>query len=130
MDPNASVRQETFPPPAPLICEFCHQPIMRTYFFCPNCGNRITNSPLSVTLAAQAWIYLQALVLPMFMFLFIMKWPAWRYYKSRDPKARAIGTYAFVILFLSTIFTVWFTYISVEAAIQSVDSSISSDLNM
>lgn len=113
-----------------LTCPVCHQPVLTTYYFCPNCGNRLTSAPLSTSTGTQAWIYLQALILPMFLFLFIAKWPAWRYYKSHDPKIRAIGTNAFIILFVSTIATVWLTYISTQAMIQSVNSSISADFNM
>ena len=111
-----------------MMCSFCHQPIVASYYFCPNCGNRITSAPLSTSAAAQAWIYLQALILPMFLFLFITKWPAWRYYRSTDPKIRTIGTYAFIILILSTAGTIWLTYVSVQATTASINASIDADL--
>lgn len=130
MDPIAAQSQQPPAIPDMLTCPFCHQPVLSTYYYCPNCASRLTNAPLSTSPATQAWIYFQALILPMFLYLFIAKWPALRYYQSRDPKVRAVGTYAFIILFVSTIATIWLSYASFQAMMQSVNSSISADFNM
>ena len=128
MDPNVTPRMSPFSANAQLSCSLCHQPILPIYYFCPNCGTQINSAPLSTSTATQAWIYFQALILPMFLFLFISKWPAWRYYKSADPKLRMIGTYAMIILFFSTIATIWLTYESVQAMTASINASINADL--
>ena len=110
-------------------CKICHQPILPQYYFCPNCGAKINEAPLSVTLGMQAWIYAFSIVLPMILFIFITKWPGVKYYKSPDPKAKLIGQIAWALLILSTILTIWFAYVWTEQTIQSTVNSINTDFN-
>ena len=111
----------------PLICSYCHQPIQFSYYFCPNCGNKLHTAPLSTSIETQAWIYAFSIILPMLCFLFITRWPALRYYRSRDPKARQIGIIAFVLIILSTIVTIWLVTVWTQEAIQSQISAINAD---
>jgi len=57
------------------ICLACHQPILPQYYFCPNCGKKIKEAPLSTTIKTQAWIYAFSIILPMICFIFVTKWP-------------------------------------------------------
>ncbi len=113
----------------PLVCSYCHQPVLSTYFFCPNCGNRLHTAPLSTSIETQAWIYAFSIILPMMCFIFVTKWPGWKYYKSRDPKVKTVGVNAIVLIVLSTIVTLWVGYIWSQEFIQSQVSSINADLN-
>ncbi|MBI3888895.1 zinc ribbon domain-containing protein [Candidatus Nomurabacteria bacterium] len=111
------------------ICPVCHQPILPTYYFCPNCGAKVNEPPLSTSAGTQALIYLESIVLPIVLFLFIKKWPGVKYFKSKDPKANRIGQVAWVLLIVSTIFVIWFSYVWTEQAIQSSVDSINTDFN-
>jgi hypothetical protein len=65
----------------------------------------------------------------MMCFIFVTKWPGWKYYKSRDPKVKTVGVNAIVLIVLSTIVTLWVGYIWSQEFIQSQVSSINADLN-
>ena len=110
------------------ICAVCHQPILSTYYFCPNCGAKLNEAPLSITAGTQAWIYALSIVLPMILFIFVTKWPAVKYFKSSDPKIHRIGQIAWTLLILSTIITIWLAYVGTQSMIQSSINSINVDM--
>ena len=111
-----------------VICSTCHQPILPTYYFCPNCGAKLNSAPLSTSIATQIGIYLFSLILPSLCFMFISHWPAVKYVKSKDPKAKRIGVVAWTLLLLSTLVTFWFIISWTIQTTQSLSNSISSDL--
>ena len=110
------------------ICQVCHQPVLPTYYFCPNCGTKLISAPLPTSIATQIGIYLFSIILPSILFLFITRWPGLKYFKSNDPKARIIGEIACTLLILSTIFTFYFTYVWTLGAIQSLTDQLNADL--
>ena len=118
---------QTAPPLA--VCSYCHQPLLPTYYFCPNCGNKVMSAPLSTSPATQAWIYAFSAVLPLICYIMISKWPGMTYYRSKDEKAKQIGTIAIGILILSTLITIYFAYVWTQDAIQSSVASINSDFS-
>jgi hypothetical protein len=109
------------------ICAVCHQPILPAYYFCPNCGTKINEAPLSVTALTQAWIYVFSIILPMILFIFITKWPGVKYFKSSDTKTHRIGQIAWVLLIASTVVTIWLAYVWTEQTIQSSINGINTD---
>jgi predicted RNA-binding Zn-ribbon protein involved in translation (DUF1610 family) len=115
--------------PALSVCSVCHQPILLNYYFCPNCGAKIKETPLSTSVSTQAWIYLFSIILPMIAFIFVGKWQGIKYFKSNDPKAKQIGQIAWILIVLSTILTIWLAYVWTQKAIQSSINSINTDFN-
>ena len=113
----------------PSVCPTCHQPILSQYYFCPNCGKKINEAPLSTTLQTQAWIYAFSIILPMICFIFVTRWPGIKYFKSEDPKAKLIGQIAWTLLILSTIVVIYLAYVWTEQTIQSSINSINADFN-
>jgi hypothetical protein len=114
----------------PNLCRVCHQPILPQYYFCPNCGAKVNEPPLSTTPGTQAWIYAFSIILPMICFIFVTKWPGMKYIKSEDPKAKRIGQIAWVLIILSTCITIWLAIILTQAMIQSSISSINTDMGL
>jgi len=112
----------------PNICQVCHQPLLPTYYFCPNCGTKINSAPLSTSIWTQIGIYAFSIILPLMAFIFITKWPGTRYYKSLDPKIKRIGQIAWTLLILSTLITIWLVYIWTQSFIASSLSSINADM--
>lgn len=110
-------------------CPTCHQDVLSTYYFCPNCGTELHQAPLSLTPATQAGIYAFSIILPLIAFIPIMHWPGIKYYRSPDPKARRIGQVAWILLILSTVFTCWYIYNWTQHAVESAMNSINMDLN-
>jgi hypothetical protein len=111
------------------ICSVCHQSLLPTNYFCPNCGAKVDGAPLSTSLGAQVWIYAFSIILPMMCFLFITKWPGVKYYKSLDPKTKQIGQIAWILLILSTCVTIYLAYTLTQSMIQSSLNSINADFS-
>ena len=111
----------------PAVCPSCHQPILPQYYFCPNCGAKINEAPLSTTSGTQAWVYLFSIILPMIAFIFVTRWPGVKYYKSKDPKTHLIGQIAWVLIILSTVVTIWFAYVWTQNVIQDQINAINTD---
>ena len=93
------------------ICPQCHQPVMPEYYFCPNCGKKLDDAPLSTSIGAQIWLYTYSLIImPVTCYLVYTHWKGWKYFKSDDPKARNMGIVAIVLLAISFILIIWSTY--------------------
>jgi hypothetical protein len=114
---------------APAICSVCHQPILPSYYFCPNCGAKLNAAPLSTSPKAQAKLYAHSIILPMLCFFTASKWRGWQYFKSSDPKTKQIGLIACILITLSTILLVWYVVIWTQQEIQSQVNSINADMS-
>lgn len=126
---NGQITQPITEPTA-SICSVCHQPILTTYYFCPNCGVKLNIAPLSTSVITQIGIYAFSIILPFICFIFVTKWQGIKYYKSNDPKAKQIGEIAWVLIILSTIAVIWLAYIWTQMAIQSTISSMNTDFGL
>ena len=112
----------------PLLCPQCHQGVLSTYYFCPNCGAKLDGGTLSTTAATQAWIYFFSIILPMFCFLFVTRWPGLKYYRSTDPKAKQIGLIAIILIILSTVLMAYWAYVWAVDVVQSSVASINANI--
>src|ERR1700722_79729 len=106
-----------------LICPQCHQPIKPEYYYCPNCGKKLTEPELSTTLASQLWLYAFSLVLPFLGYLAISYWQGIKYARSEDPKAQQIGWIAIGLLALSSVYVIWQATAWIDGFIKSQTST-------
>ena len=60
-------------------------------------------------------------------FILVTRWPGLKYYKSSDQKAKDIGTFAFIILIVSTLITIWLAYTWTQYEIQATISGLNAD---
>jgi len=111
------------------MCQVCHQPILPQYYFCPNCGTKLNEAPLSTSVETQAWIYAFSIILPMIAFIFVTRWPGVKYFKSNDPKTKQIGQIAWALIILSTIITIWLAVVWTQNYIKKTVDSINADLS-
>ena len=86
------------------VCEKCHFPIADNFYFCPNCGKKIKDLPLSTSVSKQIYIYALSIILPP-----LGLWPGIKYIRQKDPKAKRIGIIAIVLTIVATVVTVWIT---------------------
>ena len=119
----------SYPSSVSNTCSVCHQPILSQYYFCPNCGAKIKETPLSTTPQTQAFIYAFSIILPMICFIFVTRWPGIKYFKSSDPKAKQIGQIAWTLLIVSTIVVIFLAYVLTQRMIQSSIDSINTDFS-
>jgi hypothetical protein len=115
--------------PTSNLCTFCHNPIQAGWYFCPNCGKKIDEAPLSTSVGAQIALYAFSIILPLICFIFVTKWQGHKYFKSKDPKAKLIGEIAWALIVASTLVTIWLAYVWTQEAIQSSVNSINADMS-
>lgn len=87
-----------------LTCPYCRKNISTTDYFCPGCGKKLKDKPLSTTFARQLVIYLISLFLPP-----LGLWPAISYLRQRDETAKKIGIAALFLTIISIVITSWLT---------------------
>ena len=108
---NVPVPPAPTPDPAPqppqLLCPQCHQPVTPTEYYCPNCGKKLGEPPLSTSFGAQLWLYAFSVILPFIGWLAITKWEGIKYARSDDPKAQQIGWIAIALLAICSIYVTW-----------------------
>lgn len=110
-------------PVMPMICQQCHQVVLPSYYFCPNCGKKLAEPGLSTTLASQLWLYAFSLVLPFLGYLAISYWQGIKYARSEDPKAQQIGWIAIALLTISSIYVIWQATVWIDGFIQAQTST-------
>jgi len=85
-------------------CSKCGYQILDTYYFCPNCGNKLKNPPLSTSLGKQLYLYIISILLPP-----IGLFPGIKYLLDKNPTAKIIGIILITLTLLSTIISVKLT---------------------
>ena len=59
--------QNSTPAPVPvLICPQCHQPVKPEWYYCPNCGKKLSEPGLSTSLASQLWLYAFSIIIAIY----------------------------------------------------------------
>ncbi len=84
------------------LCPSCGFNLTDNYYFCPNCGKKLKEPPISFT--KEIGIYAFSLLLPPLGLL-----PGIRYLMQADPKIKRVGLIAVVLTIVSTVFTLWIT---------------------
>jgi hypothetical protein len=112
-----------------LTCPVCHQPVLEEWYFCPNCGTKLKEPPLSITIGSQLSLYTISIITPIFMFLTVGSWKGWKYFKSSDPRAKKIGIISIIIMVLSTIILIWLTVYFTEQSMKGINSLTSGILS-
>jgi hypothetical protein len=107
------------PPSFHTICRYCNCPIESTFFYCPVCGKKLKEPPVSTTILAQALAYCVSIFLPPLGLGYTFK-----YLKQSEPKARIIG---WITLFLTVISIIVTLKLSLDL-FSSMSNSINSQM--
>lgn len=116
----------------PKSCEVCHQPVLSSYYFCPNCGTKLNSGPLSTSFLTQFSLYVFSLVLPWILFIYIKRWKGIKYLRSKEPKAKIVGIIACILLILSilaAVWLIWLTWVEVTAFSVYINGFIEKTVN-
>ncbi|HUC01654.1 MAG TPA: zinc ribbon domain-containing protein [Candidatus Paceibacterota bacterium] len=111
-----------------FICPRCHFPVKPEYYFCPNCGVKLTEPPIGVGLLDQLLLYAFSIILPWIAYLAITKWQGIKYLRSADARAKQIGLIALILLVASSVVAFWLTYQWIEGTVQSSVNAVNSNL--
>lgn len=105
------------------VCPFCHFQLLQNYYFCPNCGKKISEPP--ITVLKQIGVYLLSIFLPP-----LGLWPGIRYLFSKDQKTKKVGTIAIILTIVSTVITLWLSVAMFNNLTKSVNSQLNQYQNM
>jgi hypothetical protein len=111
------------------ICPRCHFSVKPEYYFCPNCGAKLTEAPLGTGVVDQLLLYAFSIILPWILYLAITKWQGIKYLRAPDKNAKQIGFIALILLVVSSIVAFWIMDVWVQNFLQSFSQSQTNDLN-
>jgi len=117
---------QTAPVTTATICPQCHFPTKPEYYYCPNCGAKLTEPPLGTGVLDQILLYAFSLVLPWIAYLAITKWQGIKYLRASDSRAKQMGAIALGLLVISSAVMFWSAYVWVQGYVQQSASDMSS----
>lgn len=100
-------------------CESCKKAILPEYNFCPSCGLKLKDIPLTVTAAKQISIYMVSLLLPP-----LGLFPGIKYLAKGDSHSKHIGLIALFLTLLSTILSLWLFFGFIQEANKTLNQQI------
>jgi len=84
-----------------MLCPFCQSPVDASFFFCPICGKKLREKPLSTGIAAQLGLYLLSAILPPLNIPWMIR------YLKMPGKPKIIGIVSLVLMCASIIVGIW-----------------------
>ena len=99
------------------LCRFCNSPVIDTFFFCPTCGKKLHEPP--ITIAKQISVYAISILLPP-----LGLWPGIKYAIQKDEKIRAVGIIAIILTVISTVVTIWLFMTTINSITSSINSPL------
>jgi uncharacterized membrane protein YqaE (UPF0057 family) len=100
------------------VCPFCHFSLSENFYFCPNCGKKISEPP--ITTLKEIGVYLLSIFLPP-----LGLWPGIKYLFSKDQRRKRVGIIAIILTIVSTVVTIWLSI----AMFNNLNQSISPQIN-
>jgi len=100
-------------------CIYCKGNISSSNYFCPNCGKKIKEKPLSTTFGRQLLVYLLSIFLPP-----LGIWPAIKYLHQQDEKSKKIGLIALFLTIASIVITIWLTISFINSFSKGLDNQL------
>jgi uncharacterized membrane protein YqaE (UPF0057 family) len=102
----------------PTTCPFCHFALLETFYFCPNCGKKLSDPP--ITTLKEISVYIISILLPP-----LGLWPGIKYLFSKNGRTKRAGMIAIALTIFSTIITLWLSI----ALFNNLSKSVNSQLN-
>ncbi len=104
-------------------CKFCGQAVLANYYFCPYCGKKIIEPPITTT--KEIGVYLLSIFLPP-----LGLWPGIKYLSQRNEKAKRVGTIAIILTIISIVITIWASIAFVNNMSQTLNSQMNQYQNL
>ena len=106
-------------------CPFCAFQIDPAAYFCPNCGKKVREKPVSTNISSQILLYFLSLFLPPLNLI-----SAIRYLKSPDPKAKKIGIISLILMAVGITLATWYAIGLVRSVNQQVRQQLKQYQNL
>jgi len=103
--------------PTQTICPSCHASVSATENFCPHCGKKLKEPPVSTSIGRQIFVYSISFFLAPFGLGY-----AYKYLKQPDPKAKRVGIIVILLTILAIAIMIWSTYAFTKWEYQGINS--------
>lgn len=100
-------------------CSVCKSVVLPVYNFCPSCGTKLKEVPITLTLGKQISVYLVSLILPP-----LGLFPGVKYLLKGDSHAKHVGLIAIFLTVLSIILTLWLFVGFIQTANRTLNQQI------
>lgn len=102
-----------------MVCKYCSLPVTPVDYFCPNCGKKLKDKPVSIGFWALVWLFgLSAFAPPFGIGLTI------KYMRAEDEQARTLGWISLVVTLVALIVTILLTKTLMENLNQQINSQM------
>jgi len=101
------------------ICPVCHQAVLDTYYFCPNCGHGLKEKPTPVSILTQVGLYVLAIFLPPFGL-----YPGIKYLKKNFHQAKMVGLITTALTLVSTFVMIWWIFYFMNKYLNEVSGAL------
>ncbi len=98
-------------------CPICKKPVVDADFFCPNCGKKLKDKPVSTGLGRQLVVYFICLFIPPFGLIWARK-----YFRLGTPEGKKIGIICIMLTVISLVVSYW-SYIEMKKFIDGLVNS-------
>lgn len=102
-----------------MTCRYCSQPITTFDYFCPSCGKKLKEKPISTEFWPLVWLFVLSLFFPPFGLGKTI-----RYIRSEDEKAKVMGWLSLIVTVVAIIVTIWIS----KTAMDNVNKQINTQL--
>jgi len=100
-----------------VTCKFCGQTVLSNYYFCPYCGKKLIEPP--ITALREIGVYLLSVLLPP-----LGLWPGIKYLMQKNERAKRVGIIAILLTVASIAITIWLSVGLVNNITQTFNSQL------
>jgi hypothetical protein len=102
-----------------IPCPFCNKTIDATAYFCPLCGKKVREKPVSTSFWPVAGLMISSILLPPLNLV----WTA-RYLKSSEPKTKRIGIISLIITLIALVVGIWLAVVFAQNVNEQVNKQM------
>lgn len=102
-----------------MRCRYCSQPITTFDYFCPSCGKKLKDKPVSTDFWPLVWLFALSALFPPFGIGRTL-----RYIKADEEKAKMMGWISLIVTIFAFTLTIWITKRTMDNLNKQINSQL------
>jgi RsiW-degrading membrane proteinase PrsW (M82 family) len=86
-------------------CPYCNFTLTAPVHFCPNCGEKLIQQPVSLFFSTKLLVYFISVLLPP-----LGLWYGFKYLRQKDKDAKQLGLAAVILTTVSLLISLWIAF--------------------
>ena len=103
----------------PVVCQYSSFPVTDENYFCPHCGKKLKDKPVSIGTWAIVWLFVLSVLLPPLGIGLTM-----RYIKADEESTRTIGWISLLVTVVSLMVAIWISKLALDGINQQINSQL------